>query len=243
MLTSCSNKKQLVYISDIESGDFEKVNYLLNINNIETGDILRINIQTVIPEASVPYNNISKSSSLSTMDLIKINGYLVDENKFINYPVLGEISVANQTEAELAEKITQLLIEGGHLTDPFVKVRIVNSKFTVLGEVRLPGTFSFFDKNLNLLQALGYAGDLLITAKRTNITLIREENGLRKSFKFSLTDSDILNQNFYKIKNNDIIIIEPNFSKVKSAGFIGSPTSIASISSLLLSITLLLINR
>ena len=62
-------------------------------------------------------------------------------------------------------------------------------------------------------------------------------------YNIDLTKSDIIRRPYFYIHNNDVIIVEPNFSKVKSAGFIGSPASIASISSLLLSITLLLINN
>lgn len=244
-LLSCSSNRQIVYFKDSVDDNFYKVDYSsFNDNNIEPGDILKIDVQTVIPEAALPYNKNSLQSSLaSSVDLLKIDGYVVDENKMIHYPVLGEISVENLSENQLSSTIRQLLIFNGHLTDPHVKVRRINSKFTVLGEVRNPGTFPFYDKQLNIFQAIGYAGDLNIFGKRKNITLIREENGLRKVYKVSLNKSELLNKPYYVIKNNDVIIIEPNFSKVKSAGFIGSPSSIASLSSLLLSITLLIINR
>ena len=153
------------------------------------------------------------------------------------------ISVKEMSTSQLEERINQLLLEGGHLTNSTVKARRVNSKFTILGEVKQPGTFSYFDENINLFQALGYAGDLTINGSRKNITLIREENGVRVVYKIALTNSNLLDKPYYQIKNNDVIIIEPNFSKIKSAGFIGSPASIASISSILLSITLLILNK
>jgi polysaccharide export outer membrane protein len=156
---------------------------------------------------------------------------------------LGDISVENLSENKLAERIKKLLVDGEHLTNPHVKVRRVNSKFTVLGEVRNPGTFSYYDRNLNIFQALGYAGDITISGKRKNITLIREENGMRKVYDISLSKSELLNKPYYLIKNNDVIMVKPNFSKVKSAGFIGSPASIASVASLLLSVTLLILNK
>ena len=161
----------------------------------------------------------------------------------IKYQVLGEISVKDLSINQLENKITQLLVEGGHLTNPIVKIRRLNSKFTVLGEVSSPGTFSYFDGKLNLFQALGYAGDLTILGKRKDLTIIREENGLRKIHKIDLTNLNVFLEPCYQIKNNDVIIVKPNYSKVKSAGFIGSSSSIASISSLLLSITLLIINK
>ncbi|MAC40192.1 MAG: ligand-binding protein [Pelagibacterales bacterium] len=239
---SCSHKKHLVYLNDINQGNVNKVNLFVK-NNIEIGDILKIDINTVIPEASAPYKAISEIKSNINVDLLIIDGFLVDKDSTINFPVLGNISVVGFTEKELSLQICELLVAGGHLTNPHVKVKKVNSKFTVLGEVKNPGTFTNYDNQLNIFQALGVAGDLLITAKRNNVKLLRQENGLRKTYEFSLNDSKLLNMPFYYIKSNDIIIIDPNFSKVKSAGFIGSPSSIASISSLVLSITLLLINN
>ncbi len=244
ILTSCSTKKQLIYIKDANKVPASLIDSNFSKNIIESGDILKIDIQTIVPEAAIPYNKIRVNTfNNQNIQTLQLEGYLVNKEGMIKFPVLGALHVSGLTLDQIEKKISQLLLDGGHLTNPSVKARRVNSKFTVLGEVRNPGTFSYFDETLNLFQALGYAGDLTIDAKRKNITLVREENGVRVLYKISLTKSDLLTKPYYYIKNNDVIIIEPNFSKVKSAGFIGSPSSIASISSLLLSITLLIINR
>ena len=245
ILASCSTKNQLIYLKDFDKQNtYSKTDYSVLNNNIEVGDILKIDVQTIVPEAAIPYNKISTRQTQSqNLDLLKLEGYLVDDFKMINYPVLGKISVEGLSENQLESKITQLLLDGNHLTNPTVKVRRVNSKFTVLGEVRSPGTYSYFDKNLNIFQALGFAGDLTIDGKRKDITLIREENGNREVYKIELTKAELLNRPIYYIKNNDVLIVNPSFSKVKSAGFIGSPASVASIASLLLSITLLITNN
>jgi len=243
VLTSCSHKRNLIYLDDLSGNSINKINFPLVNNKLEIGDVLKIDVQTVIPEAATPYNQLDKKNMSTSFDLLIIEGYFVDENFNINYPILGRINVIDLDEDQLSKKIAKMLVDGGHLTNPHVKVRKINSKFTVLGEVRSPGTFSFYDKKLNIFQALGYAGDLLITAKRKKIKLVREENGVRKIIEISLSKKELLEKPYYVIKNNDILIVEPNFSKVKSAGFIGSPSSIASISSLLLSVTLLIINN
>lgn len=245
ILASCSTKNQLIYLKDFDKQNtYSKLDYSVLNNNIEVGDILKIDVQTIVPEAAIPYNKISTRQTQSqNLDLLKLEGYLVDDFKMINYPVLGKISVEGLSENQLESKITQLLLDGNHLTNPTVKVRRVNSKFTVLGEVRNPGTYSYFDKNLNIFQALGFAGDLTIDGKRKDITFIREENGNREVYKIELTKAELLNRPIYYIKNNDVLIVNPSFSKVKSAGFIGSPASVASIASLLLSITLLITNN
>tara|TARA_B100000963_G_C22459144_1_gene594798 strand:- start:55 stop:822 length:768 start_codon:yes stop_codon:yes gene_type:complete len=242
-LTSCSTKSNLLYLNGSDNFSIKKLDYTVSNTNIETGDILHIDIQTINPDAAIPYNKYKPNQVSQNIDVLKIEGYVVDQFQKINFPVLGKISVQGLSTYQLEEKINKLLVEGGHLTNLNVKVRKLNSKFTVLGEVRSPGTFSFFDEKLNIFQALGYAGDLSINGKRKKVKLIREINGIRKIYKIDLTKSDILSKPYYQIRNNDVIIIQPNFSKVKSAGFIGSPTSIASISSMLVSITLLFLNR
>ena len=243
VLASCSTNSQLLYLKDTDSNNFNKVDYSNLRNNIEPGDILKIDVQTIFPEAALPYNIPILNSNSSNLQVLKLEGYFIDESMMINYPVLGELSVEDLSLDQLENKITQLLLEGGHLTNHIVKIKRLNSKFTVLGQVHNPGTFSNIDEKLNILQALGYAGDLTIEGKRKDITLIREKNGIRKIHKIDLTNSDFLSKAHYQIRNNDVIIVNPNYSKVKSAGFIGSSSSIASISSLLLSVTLLIINK
>ena len=248
LLSSCSTKKQILYLKDIQKNpaknlDESAFSSARKSYNISRGDILYIDISSIVPEAAILYNKSGSKTEANSVDFLKIQGYLVDELMNINYPVLGKISVEGLNLNQLEEKITKLLLEGGHLTNFTVKVRRVNSKFTVLGEVSLPGTYSYLDESLNIFQAIGYAGDLTIDGKRKDITLIREEGGKSKIFKINLTKSDLLKQPYFYIKNNDVIIVAPNFRKVKTAGFIGSPQSIASISSILLSITLLILNK
>lgn len=238
---SCSFKNQLTYANDVKKEDLSKINFRI-INYIEIGDVLKIDVKTSLVEVAAPYNNFDKLSNTDAKILI-LDGYKVKKDSTINYPILGKITVVGLTINELAIKLRNMLIKGGHLTNPHITINKINSKFTVLGEVRSPGTYFNYENQLNIFQALGFAGDLLITAKRNNVKLFREENGLRKTYKFSLNKSEIFDQPYYYIKSNDVIIVEPNYSRIKSAGFIGSPASISSIASLALSITLLLINR
>mgnify|MGYP001425115533 CR=1 FL=1 len=239
---ACSFKNQLTYINNEKEGNVNKI-YFINKNYIQIGDILKIDIKTTVSEVSALYNNTDNLTTTYNTNKLILDGYKVEKDSTINYPLLGYINVVGLTTNELAIKLRNMLINQGQLTNPYIKINKVNSKFTVLGEVGSPGTFFNYEDQLNIFQALGLAGDLLITAKRKNIKLIRQENGLRKTYEFSLNKSEIFDKPYYYVKSNDVIIVEPNYSKIKSAGFIGSPASIASLSSLVLSITLLLINN
>lgn len=77
LLLSCSNKRQLVYLQDSEKSSLKKINNFQN-NNVEFGDILKIDVQSSVPEAATPYNKIQNLES-TTPEMLKISGYLVDE--------------------------------------------------------------------------------------------------------------------------------------------------------------------
>ena len=117
---------------------------------------------------------------------------------------------------------------------------MLNAKVTILGEVKAPGTYNFTEQNITLMQALGYAGDLTINGKRDDILITREVNGVRQVTHIDLTSAEFMKSPYYFVKPNDVIIINPNEPKVKSAGFVGNVGTVATVISLVLSVTILL---
>ena len=103
-----------------------------------------------------------------------------------------------------------------------------------------PGTYTFTESNINLLQALGLAGDLTINGEREDVVLIREVDGVRTVAHFNLTQSDWLNSPYYLINPNDVIMVNPNGSKVKTAGYIGNVGTLIGVISILLSTVVLI---
>jgi polysaccharide export outer membrane protein len=89
---------------------------------------------------------------------------------------------------------------------------------------------------------LGYAGDLTITGKREEVLVIREENGQRRTAMLDLTSIELLDSPYYFVKPNDVIIVKPNYAKLQSAGYLGKPTTLVTIASLLISTLTLLTN-
>lgn len=237
-LQSCVSKKDVLYLQNTNKLDTAKINF--EDITIQPNDILKITVGSLIPEAAIPYNKISSGTlQANTIDIMKLEGYVVSNDRTIEFPVLGRISVANKTTSDLAMEIKNLLEKGGHLIDPSIDVRLLNAKFTVLGEVKNPGTFNYTDANLNLLQAIGYAGDLTINGEREDILLVREENNNRKVSHINLKDTDWMNTHLYQIKPNDVIIVNPNQRVVKGSGLVDTGTFLA-IASLTLSVVILL---
>ena len=241
---SCTTNKQMQYLQGVNQ--YPKTKIISNNYTLQPNDILKIDVHSSNNGAANPYNKLGAFSNRvanATLQSLQLEGYLVSSEYKFYFPVLGEISVKDKSVEELEIEIKQLLIQGQHLLDPLVNVRLLNGKFTILGEVQKPGTYSFVENRISILQALGYAGDLTIDGVRKEINLIREMDGERNVYTIDLTDNEMMNINTFYLQPNDVIVVQPNYRKVKSAGFIGNPSTIASISSLLLSITLLLINN
>ena len=235
---SCSSKKQILYFQDSENFTESKMNY--ENPTIQPNDILKISVETLVPEAAIPYNKTtSLGATASNIEIVQLDGYLVSNNKSIIYPVLGEVSVDGLTTSQVEEELKKRL-EDGHLINPTVNVRLLNAKFTVMGEVKKPGTYTFSEQSITILQALGYAGDLTINGERNDILVIREIDGERRISHLNLTSSKLFESSFYNVKPNDVIVVNPNSSKVKSAGFVGNAGTVLTIASLVLSTVILL---
>lgn len=241
LMQSCVSKKEILYLQDINSNPAQQV--LASTTTLQPNDILKIDIGALIPEAALPYNKISPTNiqAANNLEVMKLGGYLVSQDKTINFPVLGELSVANKSTVDLEVDIKNRLETGGYLLDPTVTVRLLNAKVTILGEVKKPGTFTFTENNISLLQALGLAGDLTINGDRKDIILIREADGKRSTNHLNLTETAWLNGPYQNIQPNDVLVVNPNAAKIKSAAFFGSASSFVAIASLLIS-TVVLIN-
>ena len=238
-IVSCASKKELLYIQDAASVASNQVVY--GAPKIQPNDILKITVESTVPEAAVPYNRVSALNvQAQNIQMLQLDGYLVSPKHTIVFPVLGEIATEAKTTEQLEDTIKQKLESGGHLVNPTVTVRLVNAKVTILGEVNQPGTYNFTEQNITFLQALGYAVDLTINGKRNDILLTREVDGIRKVTHVDLTSASFMNSEFYFIKPNDVIIVNPNNPRVKNAGYIGNVGTVLTIASLALSVTILL---
>jgi polysaccharide export outer membrane protein len=231
ILSSCASKKDIIYFGDINLKQQDITTFYEG--KIQNNDILSIIVSSSSPDLASIYNTNSSSSS-------SINGYLVTIEGTIILPVLGKIKVQDLTLLELEHLLVQKLIDGNHLANPTVTVRLTNAKFTILGEVKNPGTFTFNEQNISVLQALGYAGDLTINGKRQDILIIREENNKRIYMKIDLTSKKWFDSPYYYIKPNDVIYVNPNGPKVASSGYVSSLTNLLAVVSIAITTILLL---
>ena len=234
LLSSCTSRKKIVYFQDIDSKKLEDVDEYSNQLEIKTNDILNINVRTLNPDAALQFNpQANQGTQNIRIEILKVNGYLVKKDGTIDFPELGAIKVKKKTTQEVQQLLENKLQK--YLKNPIVSVRVINYKFTVLGEVKAPGTYEIVEENFTLLQALGRAGGLNINGKRKNVLVIRHQDGERIAKRIDLTKSEWMNTPYYFIKQNDQIYVEPNNPQVKRAGFIGDASTVLSALSVILS--------
>jgi polysaccharide export outer membrane protein len=248
LLTACASKRDIYYFQGANTSKSLKIlstsrAIQYETTTIQPNDILTVKVGASDVNSANPYNlSYGTTTNFASIEMLQLVSYLVTIEGTIKLPILGDIKVANKTVRELELSLVELLEEGKHLLKPFVNVRLINAKVSILGEVQKPGTYPFTEQIITIPQALGYAGDLTLNGKRTDILLIREVKGNRIMKNIDLTATDWMNDATYYVKPNDVLVVRPNFAKVKSTGIIGSLTSLLSVVSIILTATFFINN-
>jgi polysaccharide export outer membrane protein len=140
------------------------------------------------------------------------NGFLVNKEGYIEIPLLGRFYLAGLTTIQAEDSISKRASLYYKL--PTVYVRFANFKVTVLGEVLRPGSYIVPNEKATIFDALGYAGDLTIFAKRENALLIRDSGNQTRLVRLNLNSKDIVKSDYFYLKQNDVIYVEPTKAKL-----------------------------
>ncbi len=186
---------------------------------VQPKDMLSIVVSSKNPELVVIFNlpivsYQAGSELISTGGYQRVMGYIVDNDGYIDFPILGRLKVAGLTRWELSEMIKNKLVSENYLDDAVVVVEFLNFKVSVLGEVNAPGTYAIEGDKVTILQAISLAKDLTIFGQRENVVVIRERDGERVMHQINLCDVSMFNSPAYYLQQNDIVYIEP--SKIKT---------------------------
>ncbi|WP_348825374.1 polysaccharide biosynthesis/export family protein [Flavobacterium aestuarii] len=241
ILQSCTTKKAMLYVQDIDSYTNSPLNY--STTKIQPNDILKIDVGDLNPLVAAPFNMNGGSSSQQSIENMRLEGYLVNPQGNITMPILNEIQVGGLTPAAAESTIKGRLINEGYLVNPTVMVRVLNNKFTILGEVNKPGVIPFQEESISLLDAIGLAGDLTYSAIRKDVKLIRELDGKRIVYHVDLTTASWISNPNFRIRQNDVIIVTPNKLKVNSGGLIKDPIQLLGLTASILALFLVIKNN
>ncbi len=218
---SCTQHRDIAYVKDASRDSAVAINGQFS-KGIQANDILYIYVESQTTAATVPFNQETNKIAVSNGSVMNpgggaVQGYLVDQDGFIIFPVLGKIKVLGMTHSELARVIEESLKKEGHVLDPVVTVKLMNFRVCVLGDVSRPGQLVVQGERLTIFEAISMVGDLTITGQRENVTVIREENGKRIIGQINLASKDVFDSPYYYLHQNDVVYVEPNMRKKKNA--------------------------
>jgi polysaccharide export outer membrane protein len=239
ILIGCNTKKDIIYF---QGKPTEFASHSSYNPTIKPDDLLSILIMA----------NDEKSATLFNMPLAVGNnlyggyaqgaptppGYLVSSDGTIEFPVIGQVKVAGLSRTQAIELLKEKL--SSYIVNPTISMRILNFRITVLGEVKTPGTFTIPNERVTILEALGIAGDLLITGERQNVLVIRDEDGKRREYRVDLTQESLFSSPVFYLQQNDVIYVEPNRAK-RSASLINASNTGIVLSSISLVLTTLIL--
>ncbi|MBN9379419.1 MAG: polysaccharide biosynthesis/export family protein [Chitinophagaceae bacterium] len=226
MFGSCGNTRHLTYMQ----GQFDTARLSqINVSDpiIQKGDILSIIVYSDNPQATALYNQSiiitpsagggdSKESGGSSGGFSGASpttpGYLVDELGNIQFQSLGVLHVEGLTRGGVRALLDSSL--KNYLKNPYYTIRFLNYKFTMLGEVARQGVYSIPGDHVNLLEAIGMAGDLTFYGRRDNVLIIRVNNGKREYARLDLTKPEIMASPYFYLQQNDVVYVEQNRKKV-----------------------------
>ena len=241
-LSSCISARRVNNLQDMTHGSqiqienkFEAV--------IAPYDELGIFITTTgsMKELAAPFNSIGSLGYENGTYSAGARGYLVDINGNIQMPVLGEIHVAGLTRLRLQDTLTAMLKNGGFLDEPFVSVRFNNFKIFFLGNGR-GSVINISNERCTFLEAMAMLGDFDLYTRRDRIGVMREINGKMVMRYLDPRSSDIFNDPFFMLQQNDFIITETFTSGLAWSEFnkwIGIVSTVLSLTSLVTSIAIL----
>lgn len=238
VLNSCTSSSKITYLQDVDALKAEDKSIAFE-PILQPDDLLSIIVSAENTESTIPFNlpQIPGNNDIIN-NQTAVKTYLIDNYGEIDFPVIGKVKLGGLIRREANKKLQDLISE--YVKNPGINLRILNFKISVLGEVSRPGTFSIQSERVTLLEAFGKAGDLTIYGKRSNILIIRENNGVKSYHKVDITKSDFVNSPCYYLSQNDVVVVNPNQTKI-NASAIGPNTSvILSAISILVTVSVLL---
>ncbi|WP_305523112.1 polysaccharide biosynthesis/export family protein [Maribacter dokdonensis] len=239
LVASCGSKKDIVYFQD--ASEYETiVSDNTHTNTFKVDDVIGINVSTLDPLASTPFNLFSGTQEGGFGRPEQLD-YIVDKNGDIDFPVIGNINIVGltpeETKALLKEKLQP------YLKDPIINIRLRNFTVTVLGQVNRPGTYQVNGEQITVLEAIGLANDLNIKGKRDNVLVIRDFNGTKVYTRIDLTKKSSLNSPVYYLTQNDVVYVEPNQSAVTQSTLDNRASLTVSIASLIITTAVIILTR
>lgn len=224
-MSSCTSTKKMKYFNNLSDSQVVRLPLLQRSQAvIMPDDLLEIKVSGANEATSALLNTYSVTPNAIA------SGYLVDQNGYIEFPIMGKIKAAGLTREEFKEMLKERVSK--YLKDPLVYVKFSNFRFSILGEVGRSGNFVVQNERVTILEALGFAGDMTSYSRRASVRVIRDSSGYREIGMVDFTDKNLFTSKYYYLQRNDIIYVEAQKYKSQFEDFSRISTVLATLFSL-----------
>jgi polysaccharide export outer membrane protein len=228
---ACVPNKKLVYLQKDDLKKRKEIprdtvlrSYNLDIKEyrIQPLDLLNINFETLSEEndAFDFLRKLSPVQASGSSGTTTLSGLLVNAVGEVEYAVLGKIKVGGLTIFQAQDSIRKVAAQ--YVPDVVVRVRLLNFRFTVLGEVNRENTVISANTRLTMMEAVGLSGGFGELADRTLVKVIRQNGGKTEVFYVNLLEEKYIESPYYFVQQNDVIIVPPLKQRPFRKYFIGN---------------------
>lgn len=218
ILNSCTSSKKLSYLNNLHETKGEEY-FAMDVPDykIQPRDILYITIKAMTPDGMITDFLAGNRANAGAFYMQNesgqyLFGYDVDTEGNISLPVIGKLKMATNT-LEQAKKILQEEVDK-KFNNATVECKLLSFKFTVIGEVKTPGTYLNYNNYLTVFEAIGRAGGIGDFGKRNKVLVIRAAEKGTNTYSVDLQDKNILSSKAYFLMPNDVVIVEPQSNKI-----------------------------
>ncbi|MDO9579810.1 MAG: polysaccharide biosynthesis/export family protein [Bacteroidales bacterium] len=214
---SCRSSRELIYLKDFKPNDIIKGLPIQTTEHIlRTGDILYVSIKSMNAEVNMLYDPESNMETTSYYSYQKyttpsgayLYGFEINKEGNINLPMLGKIKVAGYSQSEIEQIVQKKADE--FLNDAIVKVKLLNFKVTILGEVRNPGAYYNYNNSITVIEALALANGNTDFATIKKVMVVRPLPEGNKSYMLDLSSKNVYLSEAFYLHPNDYVFVQPD---------------------------------
>jgi polysaccharide biosynthesis/export protein len=218
VFSSCRSNRDLSYLLDAQNNKSIAGSPPANEEyRLQTNDNLFISIISPNIEMNDLYNPAVVGNQRSINNVWQniegqfVQGYLVEPDGHVNLPSVGRVAVAGLTVREAENKIRAKAQE--YLKDVTAKVRLLNFKVTVIGEVNKPGVFYNYNYEYTVFDALSSAGGITNYSKLEKVLVLRRTKNGSQTYTLNMNSQSALSSPAYFLEPNDVVMVQPSKHK------------------------------
>jgi polysaccharide biosynthesis/export protein len=211
---SCRSNKDLTFLRDSNMSEKNNGPKVMQSYKIQPNDNLYVSVISPNPEMNELYNPATVGNQRTINNVWQnepgqlVQGYVVESDGSITLPSIGKINIGGFSLREAEDKIEAKAKE--YLKEVTAKVRLLNYKITVMGEVNDPGVYYNYNYEYTIFDALSQAQGVKNSAKLERVLVLRQTTEGSQSFILNLNSKSALTSPAYFLEPNDVVVIQPS---------------------------------